>query len=136
MILALSLALNMAVPSISFVEPLTLTTGLEVPAKYNAAEDGFCLALEDFVLVKHDLAGAVEAIDEERRTCQVRVDKARADCEALTSKAIEENHRLKRELEEQGKLLDQARFSIRVWRTASVGVLVLSAVSVVVIATR
>ena len=136
MILALSLALNMAVPSINFVEPLTLTTGLEVPAKYNAAEDGFCLTLEDFILVKRDLQGAVETIDEERRLCKARLDQARADCAAITSKAIEENHRLKSDIAERDKQLDDARFSIRVWRSASVGVLVLGAVSMVVIVTR
>jgi hypothetical protein len=131
LILALSLALAPV-----FIEPLRLTTGLEVEAQYSVTEDGFCLALEDFVLVSRDLAGAVEAIDEERRTCDARVKRAESDCTAITSTAVEENRKLKRDLEEQGRLLDQARFSVKVWRTTSLGVLVLSSVAVMVIATR
>lgn len=131
MILALSLALAPV-----FIEPLRLTTGLEVEAQYSAAEDGFCLALEDFVLVSRDLAGAVEAIDEERRSCDARVKRAEGDCAVMTSAAIEQNKALKVSLEASRADLEETRFEVKVWRVASVGVLVLSSVAVMVIATR
>lgn len=132
----LALSLVLSASPISFIEPLTLSSGLEVPAKYNAAEDGFCLALEDFVLVRRDLAGAVEAIDEERRACDVRVKRAEGDCAAMTGKLVEENKALKLSLAASTAELDETRFSVKMWRVASAGVLVLSVVSMVVIVTR
>ncbi len=63
MISLLALALTLQPADLTFVEPLRLTSGVEVNATYSAPIDSLCLTLEDFVLVKLDMAEAVTAIE-------------------------------------------------------------------------
>ena len=59
MIALLALALTLQPADLNFIEPLKLSSGLEVSATYHPPLDSFCLTLEDFVLVKLDLAETV-----------------------------------------------------------------------------
>jgi hypothetical protein len=133
LIALLALALTLQPADLHFVEPLKLSSGLEVNATYSAPLDGFCLTLEDFVLVKLDLAETVSTIEGERAHCQRRVEGARADSQVTIDRLTAEVQGLTRRHEERGKQLQEALSDVRLWRGVSVGVLVLGLASVVVI---
>lgn len=133
MISLLALALTLQPADLTFVEPLKLTSGVEVNATYSAPIDSLCLTLEDFVLVKLDMAEAVTALEGERAQCQKRVKEARADSQVTIDRLTAEVQGLTRRHEERGKQLQEALSDVRLWRGVSVGVLVLGLASVVVI---
>lgn len=133
MISLLALALTLQPADLTFVEPLKLTSGVEVNATYSAPIDSLCLTLEDFVLVKLDLAEAVTALEGERAHCQRRVEEARADSQVTIDRLTAEVQDLTRRHEERGKQLREALSDMRLWRGVSVGVLVLGLASVVVV---
>ena len=133
MISLLALALTLQPADLTFVEPLRLTSGVEVNATYSAPIDSLCLTLEDFVLVKLDMAEAVTAIEGERAHCQRRVEEARADSQVTIDRLTAEVQDLTRRHEERGQQLQEALSDVRLWRGVSVGVLVLGLASVVVI---
>ena len=133
MISLLALALTLQPADLTFVEPLKLTSAIEVNATYHPPLDSFCLTLEDFVLVKLDLAEAVSTIEGERAQCQKRVEEARADSQVTIDRLSAEVQDLTRRHEERGKQLQEALSDVRLWRGVSVGVLVLGLASVVVI---
>lgn len=133
MISLLALALTLQPADLTFIEPLKLTSGVEVNATYSAPIDSLCLTLEDFVLVKLDMAEAVTTIEGERAHCQRRVEEARADSQVTLDRLTAEVQDLTRRHEERGKLLQEALSDVRLWRGVSVGVLVLGLASVVVV---
>lgn len=132
----LALALTLQPADLHFVEPLKLTSGVEVNATYHAPLDSLCLTLEDFVLVKLDMAEAVTAIEGERAHCQKRVEEARADSKVTIERLTAEVQDLHERREELSRALSSTDFNLRVWRGVAVGVLVLGVASVVVIGTR
>ena len=133
MISLLALALTLQPADLTFIEPLKLTSGIEVNATYHPPLDSFCLTLEDFVLVKLYLAETVSTIEGERAHCQRRVEEARADSQVTIDRLSAEVQDLTRRHEERGKQLQEALSDVRLWRGVSVGVLVLGLASVVVI---
>lgn len=134
--IALALALTLAPMDLAFVEPLTLTTGLSIEARYEPSSDRFCLSVEDFAPLKVDLEGAVETIARERAVCKERVKRAQEDAEASIKQLRADHAALQESLKTQGLALEEARFDLRLWRASAVGVLVLSGVALIVIATR
>jgi C4-dicarboxylate-specific signal transduction histidine kinase len=132
----LALALTLQPADLTFVEPLKLTSGVEVNATYSAPIDSLCLTLEDFVLVKLDMAEAVTAIEGERAHCQRRVEEARADSQVTIDRLTAEVQDLHERREELTRALEEARFDMRLWRASAVGVLMLGGVALIVIATR
>ncbi len=136
MISLLALALTLQPADLTFVEPLKLTSGVEVNATYSAPIDSLCLTLEDFVLVKLDMAEAVTAIEGERAHCQRRVEEARADSQVTIDRLTAEVQDLHERREELTRALEEARFDMRLWRASAVGVLMLGGVALIVIATR
>lgn len=136
MISLLALALTLQPADLTFVEPLRLTSGVEVNATYSAPIDSLCLTLEDFVLVKLDMAEAVTAIEGERAHCQRRVEEARADSQVTIDRLTAEVQDLHERREELTRALEEARFDMRLWRASAVGVLMLGGVALIVIATR
>jgi C4-dicarboxylate-specific signal transduction histidine kinase len=132
----LALALTLQPADLTFVEPLKLTSGVEVNATYSAPIDSLCLTLEDFVLVKLDLAEAVTALEGERAHCQRRVEEARADSQVTIDRLTAEVQDLHERREELTRALEEARFDMRLWRASAVGVLMLGGVALIVIATR
>ncbi len=133
MISLLALALTLQPADLTFVEPLRLTSGVEVNATYSAPIDSLCLTLEDFVLVKLDMAEAVTALEGERAHCQRRVEEARADSQVTIDRLTAEVQDLHERREELTRALASTDLNMRVWRGVSVGVLVLGLASVVVI---
>jgi len=133
LIALLALALTLQPADLNFIEPLKLSSGLEVSATYHPPLDSFCLTLEDFVLVKLDLAETVSTIEGERAHCQRRVEEARADSQVTIDRLTAEVQDLTRRHEERGQHLQEALSDVRLWRGVSVGVLVLGLASVVVI---
>jgi hypothetical protein len=133
MISLLALALTLQPADLTFIEPLKLTSGIEVNATYHPPLDSFCLTLEDFVLVKLDLAETVSTIEGERAQCQKRVEEARADSQVTIDRLTAEVQDLHERREELTRALASTDLSMRVWRGVSVGVLVLGLASVVVI---
>lgn len=136
MISLLALALTLQPADLTFVEPLRLTSGVEVNATYSAPIDSLCLTLEDFVLVKLDMAEAVTALEGERAHCQRRVEEARADSQVTIDRLTAEVQDLHERREELTRALEEARFDMRLWRASAVGVLMLGGVALIVIATR
>ena len=136
MISLLALALTLQPADLTFVEPLKLTSGVEVNATYSAPIDSLCLAIEDFVLVKLDMAEAVTALEGERAHCQRRVEEARADSQVTIDRLTAEVQDLHERREELTRALEEARFDMRLWRASAVGVLMLGGVALIVIATR
>jgi C4-dicarboxylate-specific signal transduction histidine kinase len=132
----LALALTLQPADLTFVEPLRLTSGVEVNATYSAPIDSLCLTLEDFVLVKLDMAEAVTALEGERAHCQRRVEEARADSQVTIDRLTAEVQDLHERREELTRALEEARFDMRLWRASAVGVLMLGGVALIVIATR
>ena len=133
MISLLALALTLQPADLTFIEPLKLTSGIEVNATYHPPLDSFCLTLEDFVLVKLDLAETVSTIEGERAQCQKRVEEARADSQVTIDRLTAEVQDLHERREELTRALASTDLNMRVWRGVSVGVLVLGLASVVVI---
>jgi hypothetical protein len=133
MISLLALALTLQPADLTFIEPLKLTSGIEVNATYHPPLDSFCLTLEDFVLVKLDLAETVSTIEGERAHCQRRVEEARADSQVTIDRLTAEVQDLHERREELTRALASTDLNMRVWRGVSVGVLVLGLASVVVI---
>jgi len=127
MISLLALALTLQPADLTFIEPLKLTSGIEVNATYHPPLDSFCLTLEDFVLVKLDL------VEGERAHCQRRVEEARADSQVTIDRLTAEVQDLHERREELTRALASTDLNMRVWRGVSVGVLVLGLASVVVI---
>lgn len=73
MLLPLLLALHLEPTDLRLVEPLRLTSGLEVEAVYYEPTDSFCLGFTDFLMARADIEGAVTTIEEERRIAGERV---------------------------------------------------------------
>ena len=134
--ISLALALTLAPMDLACVEPLTLTTGLVLEAKYEPSSDRFCLSVEDFAPLKVDLEGAVQAIERERSVCKARVKRAQDDAEASVKQLRADHAALQESFKTQALALDEARFNMRLWRASAVGVLVLGSVALIVIATR
>lgn len=136
MLLPFLLALHLQPTDLRFVEPLRLTSGLEVEAVYHEPTDSFCLSLTDFVMARADLEGAVATIAEERRVASERVTVCVEDCTATTKALHERAARLNEELIEARRELAQMTSSRFWWRAGAVAVLSLGLVSAVVVVTR
>jgi len=121
-------------------EPLILTTGEEVSAKYVEPSDEFCLKLEDFARVQHDLTD--QKLYWERRLQlkdEVWIDKLteiQRNHKAVHQSYLEEQELFKAELQEALKQRDLARSDLWWWRGATVGLILSTGVTIVYLIAR
>ena len=136
MLLPLLLALHLEPTDLRLVEPLRLTSGLEVEAVYYEPTDSFCLGFTDFLMARADIEGAVTTIEEERRIAGERVRVCVEDCQTTTKALVDRAAVLDAQMSEARHELAEVSRSLFWWRVGSVGVLSLCFAAVVVIALR
>lgn len=121
-------------------EPLILTTGEEVSAKYMEPSDKFCLKLEDFAAVQHDLTDQKLYWDGRlQRKDKLWIEKLteiQRNHKAVHKSYLEEQELFKAELKEALKQRDLARSDLWWWRGATVGLILSTGVTIVYLIAR
>jgi hypothetical protein len=121
-------------------EPLILTTGEEVSAKYMEPSDEFCLKLEDFAAVQHDLTDQKLYWDGRlQRKDKLWIEKLteiQHNHKAVHKSYLEEQELFKAELKEALKQRDLARSDLWWWRGATVGLILSTGVTIVYLIAR
>ena len=121
-------------------EPLILTTGEELPARYVEPSDEFCLKLEDFAAVQHELTaqklyweGRLKRKDE---LWLEQLTEIQRNHKAVHKSYLEEQELFRDELKEALKQRDLARADLLWWRGATVGLILSTGVTVVYLIAR
>ena len=126
--------------AIEISEPLTLSTGEELKARYIAPSDEFCLNLEDFARLQGDQLHA-------KNYWQGRIEGLKADFIQQLEKMqgahkqahkayLDEQKLLKDNLAEALKQRDLARGDLWWWRGATVGLVLSTGATFVYLATQ
>lgn len=136
----LSLTILATPLTIEISEPLTLSTGEELKARYLAPSDEFCLSLEDFAQLQGDQlhaktywAGRIEGLKADFVEELSKMQKAH---KAVHQAYLDEQKLLKDELKEALKQRDLARSDLWYWRGATIGLVLSTGVTFVYLVTR
>ena len=136
----LSLTILATPLTIEISEPLTLSTGEELKARYLEPSDEFCLSLEDFAQLQGDQlhaktywSGRIEGLKADFVEELGKMQKAH---KAVHQAYLDEQKLLKDELKEALKQRDLARSDLWYWRGATIGLVLSTGVTFVYLVTR
>ena len=126
--------------AIEISEPLTLSTGEELKARYIAPSDEFCLNLEDFARLQGDQLhaktywqGRIEGL---KADFIEQLDQMQAAHKQVHKAYLDEQKQLKDSLAEALKQRDLARDELWWWRGATVGLVLSTGATFVYLVTQ
>lgn len=121
-------------------EPLTLTTGEVVTARYLGPSDEFCLTLEDFARVQSDMLHAQEYWEGRIQRLKLSFTQQLKEIQDANKQVhqayLDENKLLKEELSKSYEERDLARSDLWWWRGATLGLTLSTTVTIIYLVSR
>lgn len=127
-------------PTIDISEPLTLTTGEELQARYIEPSDEFCLQLEDFARLQgdqlHSKAYWTGRIERQKAEFIAKLAEMQEAHKRVHQAYLDEQKLLKEAAIEAYKQRDLARSDLWWWRGATVALILSTGVTAVYLISR